>query len=111
VPKTSRPFVRFLWPTTRLGWWSVGLLGAFVAGFALLQLLVASGQRGGKTFLDNLWLSGTGFAAGASAIAAAVVGIIATARKHERSVPVMLAVLIGTWVFLFVAGELLVGHG
>ena len=75
-----------------------------------LQALVASGEEGGETFFDNLWLSGAMLVAAASAIAATIVGWIAIVRKGERSLPVMFTVAIGTLVTLFVLGELTTPH-
>lgn len=89
-------------PTTRLGRWSAALLGVLVV-IVTLRLLVESGREGGE---DSVWLTGAGSAAFASAVGAMATGWIAILRKGERSLPVVLAVAIGTLVTLFELVEL-----
>ncbi len=69
-----------LLPTTRLGRWSVALLGLCVVSFAVVFLLVAAGQKGGETIFDNWLLTGPIVVAGISATAAALVGLISVVR-------------------------------
>lgn len=57
-------------PKTRLGKWSAGLIITFLLLFVIFQLLVASGQRGGETFSDNLTLSIPALLMAAAGIAA-----------------------------------------
>jgi hypothetical protein len=75
-PSSERPYVEwprlamgriFALPSTRLGWWSRGLVGAHALFMVVFNALVAAGQRGGETFFDNLWLTTPILAAGASA--------------------------------------------
>ncbi|MHB8606189.1 MAG: hypothetical protein ACYDCK_13145 [Thermoplasmatota archaeon] len=101
---------RHILPSTRVGRASAGLLAAAVATFILVQLIVASGQRGGDTFLDNLWISVPALAAGVAGIAAGIVGALAVLRKHERGGLVFAAIAIATVILVFVAGELVVPH-
>jgi hypothetical protein len=97
-------------PRTLLGKWSVGLIGGLILFFALMVLLVASGQRGGDTFFSNLALSIPGLLAGACGIAAFFTGAIAVTLSRERSGLVFLAVIIGLLVLIFCLGEFLVPH-
>ena len=97
-------------PKTTLGKWSVVLIIAFIVLMVAFQLLVASGQRGGKTFFSNLILAIPMIVAGISGISAFVTGIIGIIKSRERSVIVYLAVLIGLFVLLFWAGEVMFPH-
>ncbi len=97
-------------PTTTPGRWtlvSIGGFGALLAGFVLL---VASGQRGGDEFFDNLWLAVPFLLAYACAVAAAVLGCVAIVRRRERSAPVMLATLVGLLVTAFGVLEVAFPH-
>ena len=93
-------------PSTRAGWWAVGLAAGFFGFFGVFMVLVASGQRGGDTFLDNLWLSGTMLAAGLSAIAGGVTAALAIVRRGERSLLVIAALLLGLLLLVFALGEI-----
>lgn len=94
-------------PTTHCGQWSLRFLGLFVIAVVTLLLLVAAGSGVAETLLDNVWLSGAGFVAATAAAAAAAVGVAAL-REGERAVPVILTVVVTSFVVLFVAAELLV---
>jgi cytochrome bd-type quinol oxidase subunit 2 len=97
-------------PKTRLGKYSFRLLLGFVFLFAVAQILVISGQRGGETFFDNLWLSIPMSLAFLCAIASFVVGIMSIVRDNERSPLVLIASLIGFVVLFFLGGEFLFPH-
>lgn len=97
-------------PRTRPGSWSVGLLGVSLISFAAFFGLAASGQEGGDSFLDNLWLSGTMLSAAGCAIAAGFAGAWAAIRELERSPGVILAMLLGLLVLVFVVGEVVAPH-
>ncbi len=96
-------------PTTQPGWWSLALAAAFVALFALFQILVATGQRGGETFFSNPWLSSTILPAAVSALAGGVAAALAIFRG-ERSLFVFMTLLLGLFVLLFSLGELVDPH-
>lgn len=97
-------------PRTRFGKWSVSLIGASVAFFAIAMLLVMAGQRGGDTLFDNLWLAVPMLLAGASAIGAFFVGILGVIRQKDRSVLVMATIVIGLLVIIFILGEIIIPH-
>lgn len=97
-------------PKTRLGKWSVGLIAAFFLLFLLLQVLVASGQRGGETFFSNLALAIPGLSMGMVGVLAFFTGTVGIIKSKERSILVFLATLIGLFVLWFVLGEILSPH-
>jgi uncharacterized membrane protein len=100
----------YIVPKTRLGKWSMWLIVVFILLFITFQLLVASGQRGGDTFLSNLTLSIPILTAGICGIAAFITGIISIIKSKERSVLVFIASIIGLFVLMFVSGEFLAPH-
>ena len=97
-------------PKTKLGKWSVGLLGTIIVLLALFAVLVGTGQRGGDNFFSNLWLTIPMLLAGSCALAGMVVGLMAIIKKRERGWLVFVAVVIGAFVTLFIAAELLFPH-
>jgi len=95
------------WPSTRLGWWSVGLAATFVALFIINVAVITS-------TLETLWrqtllpfyvifMLSCGLAAG-------IVGLIAVIWRHERSWLVWLTMLPGLFVIFLLLGEFLVPH-
>ncbi|MDO8424554.1 MAG: hypothetical protein Q7S70_01280 [bacterium] len=99
-----------MFPKTVLGKWSLGLSIAFFSLFLLFQRLVASGQRGGETFSDNLMLSIPISLAGLCGIASFFVGIIGIIKQKERNILVFASTLLGLFILVFVLGEILVPH-
>lgn len=98
------------WPSTRPGWWSVGLSVGFLVFFCLFQTLVASGQRGGETFFSNPWLALSILTAAVSAIAAGATAAVAIFWRRERSFFSVVALFLGLFVAVFVLGEIVVPH-
>ena len=74
------------------------------------MLLVASGQRGGQTFSDNLLLAIPGFVGGGSAVASSIIGVIAIWHRQERAWSVYIATLIGLSATIFILGEFITPH-
>ena len=97
-------------PSTRLGWWSVGLSVGFLVFFTLFQILVTTGQRGGETFFSNPWLAVSILIAAGSAIAAGVTAAAAIFWRRERSIFSILALFLGLFVAVFVLGEIVTPH-
>ena len=112
----SEPLGRTWWrrmlgpPETPAGWQSIGLAGAFVTCFALSVALVAAGQRGGDSFFDNPLLAVTMLMAGTAAIAGGITAGVAIVRNRERSLLVVVVLLLGLLVSAFVLGEVFVPH-
>jgi Na+-driven multidrug efflux pump len=96
-------------PSTIFGKWAGWLLGLFVALLALFSGLVAAGQRGGETFFSNLTLTIPGLAAAASAIAGGALGALAL-KHRDRSVVVILAILVGMLVLFWTTAEIVSPH-
>ena len=94
-------------PKTTLGKWSVGLIVLFFLLLLSARLIVASGQAGGETFFDNLYISIPMLLAGLSGTLSFVVGLIAIIKQKERSPLVFISALIGLLILGFTAGELL----
>jgi hypothetical protein len=115
-PEGAPPPVRPLWrrvfgrPNTRSGWWSVGLMVGFLVFFSLFLTLVASGQRGGETFVSNPWLAWSILPAVGSAIAAGMMATVAIFWRRERSIFSFIALFLGLLVLVFVFGEIEFAH-
>ena len=97
-------------PKTTMGRWSVGSIGSLILFFMLFQILVASGQRGGERFFDNLVLTIPILLAGISGVSAFFTGIIGIIKGKERSVLVFMATALGFFVIVFWLGEVLFPH-
>ena len=93
-------------PRTRFGKWSVIFLGLFIVFFAIAQIIVASGQRGGETFFDNLYISIPMSLVAFSGILAFAFGLYSILKQKERSVLVFIATIIGFLMLIFMVGEL-----
>ncbi len=92
-------------PKTKLGKWSVRFLGLFAVLFVISQIIVATGQEGGETFFDNLYISVPMTLTLLSGVLAFVFGLISIVKSKERSILVIIATLIGLLILIFVAGE------
>ena len=110
APPSGQPSRRRIlrWPSTRLGWWSVGLAVAFVI---LMTINSAVFMRLPE---DITWrvtvLPFYGIFMLLCGLAAGIVGLIAVIRRHERSWLVWLAILPGLFALVFMLGEFLVPH-
>jgi len=95
-------------PSTRLGWWSVGLAAAFVVMWIInstvfMPSTVIIPWRQAVLPFYGIFMMLCGLAAG-------IVGLIAVTRQHERAWLVWLALLPGLFVLFFLLGEFLVPH-
>ncbi|MCX5973215.1 MAG: hypothetical protein NTU59_00765 [Coprothermobacterota bacterium] len=110
APPPSQPFWRRIIrrPSTRLGWWSVGLAAAYgilmiINSTIFMRLPQDVTWRVTVLPFYCLFMMLCGLAAG-------IVGLIAIVRQHERSWLVWLAILLGLFALVFVLGEFLVPH-
>ena len=94
-------------PTTRLGWYSIGFVGAVVLlMFALGMAVGALNAAGLPNLAGYPWLIATVLLVlGAPALAALATGLLAIIRGGERSIVVLASVLFPIIVIL---GEVLV---
>jgi hypothetical protein len=99
-----------LWPTSTLGWWVVGEGVVFVVALAGLLLATALGQTGGNTFSDNWWLAGPAMIAGVAAVAGFVTSLWAATRARDRSMAVIIGLLVSTITIVFLLGEVISPH-
>ena len=95
-------------PSTRLGWWSVGLGATFVALFIINSTVFM------PSTVDAPWrqvvLPFYGIFMLLCGLAAGIVGLIAVIRRGERSWLVWLTILPGLFVLFLLLGEVLVPH-
>ena len=98
-----------IWPTTNWGRVAAGLFAGFAVFFLAFIVLAATGQRGGDTLLDNLWLTIPGLLGGVCAAASLVAGGIGIAFRQERSPVVIVTTAVGLLATLFVTAELVLG--
>ena len=100
---------RFLgWPSTRLGWWSVGLSVLFSL-LMFLNNVIFMGLAEDVPWRQTL-LPFYGIGMMACGLAAGILAIIALTWRHERSLLVWLPLLSGLFVVLFILGEFLFPH-
>ena len=97
----------FSLPTTRVGWYSLGFLGAH--GLVMVALGIASGvlaATGAPNLAGHPWLIGAVLLVALSpAIAGIATGLVAVIRRGERSILVLGPVVL---VVLFLLAEVLV---
>jgi H+/Cl- antiporter ClcA len=103
---TRSPILR--WPSTRLGWWSVGLAATYALlsiynSVALLQPSLGEPWRQVVLPFYSILFMLCGLAAG-------VVGLVALLRQHERSWLVWITLLPALGVLILIPGEFLVPH-
>ena len=80
--ENASPFERHrlqVMPTSSSGRRAGRFAAVFVAGVAAMQLVVASGQRGGETVFDNWWITAPAVAAAVGAVGALIFGVTAIA--------------------------------
>ena len=97
-------------PHTKIGKWSVGLIGAFFVLLLGFYLFVSAGQRGGNAFFSESSLTILLLLAFACGVAGFVIGIVAIAKQKERAMLVYSSVVIGALVTLWIASETYFPH-
>jgi membrane associated rhomboid family serine protease len=96
-------------PDTRPGWWSLALALGF---FVFLALIFLWGRRTGhdrSTFFSDPIMAATVLATGACGVCAGLTGAAGVLWKHERSVLVFAAIVLGAFVAYFAIGEIASG--
>ena len=107
------------WPRASLGRWSLGLLAGFIVLMFLFLAMISlygggnevrrlSMQAGGK-FFSLPWMGLTLLAAALSAVAGGVAALLAIVRKGERSILMVVPILVGSFVLFWAIGELFEG--
>src|SRR5437667_10338043 len=91
-PSRSPSFVGM--PRSRLGWWSTGLAVLFLGLFVAWLLYVWATPIARPTFFSDPLQACLLLGAAAAAITGAIVGVLALAAKLERSVLILLSVLL-----------------
>jgi hypothetical protein len=86
-------------PVTRLGWWAVGLMAAYVVMYILVIAVMALRLSLPPIFGSIYLLCG---------LAAGVVGLIAIVKQHERAWLVWVTLLPGIFTLFLLLGEFLV---
>ncbi len=110
APPPDQPLWRSIigWPSTRLGWWSVGLAATFAVLFIINSTVFM------PSTVEVPWrqvvLPFYGIAMLSCGLAVGIVGLIAMIRRHERSWLVWLTMLLGLMVLFFVLDQFLVPH-
>lgn len=94
-------------PRSATGWWSVGLAGAFIVLFSAWWMYLGQATTPRPEFFSDPIAAWLLIAAGAAGSGAAIVGVLALAAKRERSVLIMVSVLLGTVVLYATVGSLL----
>ena len=69
-----------------------------------LTIAIASGQRGGDEFFDNILLAVIGLTAVAAGVASFIIGVIGIFRQKERAWLLFITTFIGLLVTLFLLG-------
>lgn len=102
---TSRPSGLTLGPTTWWGRLAIGFIAGFLAFIAFFFGAAISGQTGGQTFTDNLWLFIPGLAGTVCAALSLVTGLVGVIARKERSLLVFVSIALMALVALFLVGE------
>lgn len=99
-------------PVTAAGRWSLLLMLSFpLAIVVMLVLTNFLGQTGGETIADaSPWLTLSLVGGVTGTLAGGLAAVYAIVASHERAVAIVLPILVAVLVFLFMAGELLIGH-
>ena len=93
------------WPNTHLGWWPAGLAATFLTLFIINVAMLMTPTY--EDFWRQTLLPFYVIFMLSCGLAAGIVGVIAVSSQHELSWLVWLAILIGLFVIVLVAGELI----
>lgn len=93
-------------PQTVLGKWSLKLFLVFLASLATLMAFAASGQEGGETVFDNLYLGIPGILAAISVMASCITGAVSIFSKKERSLLIFAVAFLTLLAAIFIIGDM-----
>ncbi len=101
-----------LWPTTKVGKWSVGLCIVFMILMVIvfMSVIFTPKEELSPNFFEPLCPAVTLLIAGTCGIIASILGVMSIAKNKERSVLVFLATAIGVLALVFIVGEFLFPH-
>ncbi len=97
-------------PQKPIGKWSVSLFGAAVLAGLIFYAFIASGERGGMEFFDNLKLALTGLSCAGLAIAGFFTGLAAMIKEKDRSILTIIATVVGFLMLVWVSMEIIFPH-
>ena len=92
-------------PKSRLGWWSVGLIAAFILVF------VVAGMAGLKLQVGSVGIMTFGAALAILDIGTIVTGILSIIKSKERSILVFLVLTLSLFFWFFLPGFWIPGWG
>lgn len=97
-------------PVSKLGKWTAGLFAVFILSLTILIITSSTGQIGGESFFDNLYLAIPAIFAAVSIIASFVTGLISYFKSKDKSFIVITSILIGAIAVFFIISELIFEH-
>lgn len=97
-------------PVTKIGKWSIGLFSVFIICFAVFIGLVAAGYRGDDSFFTYTALMVPALLGFIAAVSGFVTGLISIFKSKERSVMIIVAIVIEFFLIFLVSGEIIYPH-
>jgi hypothetical protein len=91
-------------PETLSGKSSMVSFGGFLMGATALFLAAASGQKGGETIFENLWLGVPAIIARTGAVVSMITGLVAVFGR-ERNASVLVSTIVSSVVVTSIAFE------
>lgn len=106
---TSHRATGWLWPTTRIGQWTMALFGTEVVLLSGLMIALSTnaGTWDNESFFTPLWPALVLLASAACGLGATTVGLLSILRRIDRSPAVIVATALAGYGSFFFVGELL----
>ncbi|XOU94230.1 MAG: hypothetical protein ACNFW9_05290 [Candidatus Kerfeldbacteria bacterium] len=95
---------------TKLGKWSVGLMGSFILWMMILIILIITGQKGGDTFFSNPLLSISAVIAALSGFISLIVGLVAIIKHKEKAALVYISTFLSLLITIYIFAEIIFPH-
>jgi hypothetical protein len=99
----------YLIPKSEVSKWPVRFIIALAVSIAIYSIVFDNGHRDLNTNIDHLLLTVPVLFAGLMGVAAYVTGLFSIIQSREKSMIVLISVLIGIFVLIFAMGELFSG--